>query len=701
MRRLRSGRAVPAVAGNGRQTGEGPSRSAPRHGRIVTSPSVVHPFDLPPVGSAKSSRTPGRVGTCSGHDVVVEPDHRGPSDRAVPGHLVGHHGPAGVVGSPDVGRRSLHRPSTVLARQRDCARRRRAAPPAAGQPRPAPTSARRPATARPSPAPGRWRARRPPPGAGSPVSGAALGRPPTRRPRSSGHLAPVSAAIGTDGRRGRGQRARPRRLPDRRPGPLLTPGHQGDLLGRTAAAGEHRRQHRFRAQQTLHPGERPARPFGRLDGRVAPTTGRTGAPGRRPPPPGSSRSRPTPAVGRAPPCVARSQPSSCQRTRSAMPARVSGPAQRQIRSRCSPASVPALMASRVQARPCVGSPAWNRSADARAANAAASTRSAAGQHSCRRSVPAGWRDGTAGVPPVRRPADGRARRRPNREATSRLGQSRERAERADAQPRSRSTSSAARSRRSARPAPARSGRGLVEVGDRQRGQELPATHPAGRARPPGGRAAAANRPSAMPTWHSTPAPAATWSTVARRRPRAAEVAGRPSGGQAITPGRTTSTPGASYSTAAATGSKSRASRSGSGSNTTSSGHRDWASRRRVPRRMPSARAGGRAGDAPGCRRRRRPGSEPTGPRRRPRPPPASPGTRPPGGRAGGLDRRARTDRDSAAEVDHGPGGSGRSSPGEGWAGGCETAGRRRPAGPDGTAGPWKSAGLCGSGGLCR
>src|SRR6185312_10326367 len=66
----------------------------------------------------------------------------------------------------------------------------------------------------------------------------------------------------------------------------------------------------------------------------------------------------------------------------------------------------------------------------------------------------------------------------------------------------------------------------------------------------------------------------------------------PRAATAQTPGRITSTPGASSATAATTGSNARASRAGSGGSTTSRGQRDWASRRRRPRRTPSARAAG-------------------------------------------------------------------------------------------------------------
>ena len=77
-----------------------------------------------------------------------------------------------------------------------------------------------------------------------------------------------------------------------------------------------------------------------------------------------------------------SQPSSCQRSRSAVAAAVSGAAHRQVRDSVAPRSVAAVMTSRVQARPASASRAWNRSASARAANAAVSTRSSGGSQSC-------------------------------------------------------------------------------------------------------------------------------------------------------------------------------------------------------------------------------------------------------------------------------------------------------------------------------
>ena len=63
-------------------------------------------------------------------------------------------------------------------------------------------------------------------------------------------------------------------------------------------------------------------------------------------------------------------------------------------------------------------------------------------------------------------------------------------------------------------------------------------------------------------------------------------------GNEQTPGRVSSTRGVTASTAPATASKARASRAGSCSSSSTCGQRAWASRRRRPVRIPSARAAG-------------------------------------------------------------------------------------------------------------
>ena len=128
----------------------------------------------------------------------------------------------------------------------------------------------------------------------------------------------------------------------------------------------------------------PSRPWTRLRARWARSRSAPASP-QRPgcsprwtsTPSGTGAAAPGPAVGRAgaPRRAPVSQPSSCQRTRSAMAAAVSVPSCRHTRCSSWPSAVTASMPSRVQARPCAASRSCSRSASTRPANAATSTRS--------------------------------------------------------------------------------------------------------------------------------------------------------------------------------------------------------------------------------------------------------------------------------------------------------------------------------------
>ncbi len=95
---------------------------------------------------------------------------------------------------------------------------------------------------------------------------------------------------------------------------------------------------------------------------------------------GTNANRVMPAVGRAA-ADPLSQPSSCQRTRSATAAALNAPSWRHNRSRCSPCSVSATINTRVQARPRSSRRSCSSSAKDLATNAAVSTRSAGGSSS--------------------------------------------------------------------------------------------------------------------------------------------------------------------------------------------------------------------------------------------------------------------------------------------------------------------------------
>ena len=183
--------------------------------------------------------------------------------------------------------------------------------------------------------------------------------------------------------------------------------------------GQHRGEHRLRPQQRLHPDQRPAGPLVGLPD-LAPQPELQRARGDRllgdQPQPGH---RAGPAVRRSGHRRRVSQASSCQRTRSTVPAGVSGSAHRHTRCSCSPEAVRAATPSRVQDSPCPARVRCSRSASPRAAKAAASTRSTGGSSSISTVSSSGGRRRTGG-----RGSRPRASRwqstasAPNREATS-------------------------------------------------------------------------------------------------------------------------------------------------------------------------------------------------------------------------------------------------------------------------------------------
>ncbi|PSK54424.1 hypothetical protein B0E53_07091 [Micromonospora sp. MH33] len=218
-------------------------------------------------------------------------------------------------------------------------------------------------------------------------------------------------------------------------------------------------------------------------------------------PSGTSRSRMIPAVGRAGrapprPLLPESQPSSCQRTRSAMAAAVSRPSCRQTRCSSWPCAVTASMPSRVQASPCAASRSCSCSASVRAANAAASTRSIGSSLSAVTVRSAGGCRTASGR--WSRPAASRwasAPSKPNRASTSPAGS-------AAKSPRVRTPSRRSRSVRVGRPS--------ASTGRPARNSGVP---PGGTIRPSRAASPAAKTPSAMPTWLSTAQVCATCSTI--------------------------------------------------------------------------------------------------------------------------------------------------------------------------------------------
>ena len=105
--------------------------------------------------------------------------------------------------------------------------------------------------------------------------------------------------------------------------------------------------------------------------------------------------------------------------------------------------------------------------------------------------------------------------------------------------------------------------------------------------------------SAMPTWHSTPIPWVTASTMASARDSSppAQAAG-PRAPDRARPGRMTEGSARTVLRASMTPSKARASRSGCGGMMARPGHRDRARRRRMPTPTPAARAAGEAATTP-------------------------------------------------------------------------------------------------------
>ncbi len=191
------------------------------------------------------------------------------------------------------------------------------------------------------------------------------------------------------------------------------------------------------------------------------------------------------------------------------------------------------MPSLVQANPRWTRPVYSRSARARAAKAAASTRSTGGSSSSATASSGGTRRRAGG-----RSSSPRASRwaitagPPNRDATSRSGTLAKAPSVRSPSRRNRSTSSARLPlpdplpdpptgpppgpRPAPPPAPGNApsltysppGRSSSPMSRSARNAGLP---PAGTTRPRRAARVAAYRPSATPTWHSTPATAATWS----------------------------------------------------------------------------------------------------------------------------------------------------------------------------------------------
>ncbi len=343
-----------------------------------------------------------------------------------------------------------------------------------------------------------------------------------------------------------------------------------------------------------------------------------------------------------------SQPSSCQRTRSAMEATCTargsaaaprrddraGGSCRHTRASISPCSVSTSIRRRVQARPSPSRRSTSSSASDLAAKAATSTLVTGGSSSAATPSSGGGRRLARGC--SSRPVASRCARMPSGPKRAAMG-ARGRAARSPRVRRPRRISrsvSSGRSRTStgkgarkpsvspegtiqwrpaANPSAAVSREAGSTVGPREaRSAAKPReARPAGEARearsrvegPPRAvgsgwgawRAArlAAKRPSAMPTWQRPRTPR-TWSTVANTL--AVSVASppwylaAPRAGKAHSPGRSTSIRGVSDSTATSTGSKARASRSGSCAISSSSGQHSCAWRRRWPGRTPSARA---------------------------------------------------------------------------------------------------------------
>ena len=244
---------------------------------------------------------------------------------------------------------------------------------------------------------------------------------------------------------------------------------------------------------------------------------------RRPPRPGSAAAGSIPAVGRAGRrrrrgrLVPESQPSSCQRTRSAMAAAVSSavvppdPVQLLARARCAPRCpagcrpARARPAARAAARPAPG----RRTRPRRPAPAARRTSPVTVQVG--RRLPDGER---AVVPPGGEPVgQRRVEAEPGQHVAGR--QRGELAEGAHAQP----------AQQVGQLRPVRAPRRAARRG-------TPASRPARTIRPARAASTAAKTPSAMPTWLSTPQRLRhVLDDPLGGRLLAAEVAGRPPGGQ--------------------------------------------------------------------------------------------------------------------------------------------------------------------------
>ena len=313
-------------------------------------------------------------------------------------------------------------------------------------------------------------------------------------------------------------------------------------------------------------------------------------PGRRPRTRAGDRRRARPRRGsaRAPviPAVVSPvliHPSSCQRTRSASTPGVSASpsserACRQQRVSRSPCSVSASTSTRVHARPRSASRSSNRSASSFAANAAMSTRSAGGSSSVRSTRSGGGAtstDGPGSMPRasswIRRPSTAEA-------GEHRVGRQRgDRAERRQAEPdeQAREIVVVEHRHRPRRDELGRSARGHDHrTPGREPGDEHTVGDPDAHVVAVGTERGGDRRRGSAPR--------------ARRR-RRSSATDRGSGTR-TDPGRSSTTRGVNTSIARATTSNVRASFASSASTHTASGQRASASRRRIPRVTPTARA---------------------------------------------------------------------------------------------------------------
>ena len=480
-----------------------------------------------------------------------------------------------------------------------------------------PTSARRPATDRPSPPP--------PASAPRPTAsraGAAVTRPrpltPTGRAGGVEHLGRQRVGVHA-GRRRRPAAARARA---RRPAAPVPPA--GRSARSTAAAGH---------QGHGSPGPRPPRHSGTVtaSGPSRPVTRASGPPG---PLVGLRSRRPRSRAGGRGPAPPRRAPGAGGRCRRWAGWRPSSSATLELPAHplgegrggeralvapqplvTSPCSVSASTSTRVQDRPRPARRSWSSSARRLAAKAAVSTRSA-GRVELDADGQVGWgRPGVGRAVVVARGQAVGARRRPSRSGPPRRW----------------------RGARPGRPGCARPSRVehvgqvlVVQHGDGEGARKAALVARCDhQARPPGGAAQAAAKGA---VGHPDPDSARRWRRRTRPATRrgqrlvATEVARRAPGGEGAHAGPGQLDPGRDgLDRAWPPASKARASRAGSWATSSSLGQRPWASRRRRPTGTPSARAAGDAGHHPvGVQDHGGHGRGPPPP-----PPPASPGTTPP------------------------------------------------------------------------